>query len=439
MHALKGLYLFFDAYYYFMRVKVLDSSENNQWILARVSLWDYLSCLTHEDFDYDIQRGIVINPYLDSILNSVVNKNALPPFSLVTIDFQKNYGDDTAVISQFNILDGLQRTYRLWLYKKIAELALAQKTKNYQTVTNKLKNQFPDFSKIISPRQIRRLFEEREENDCNDITVWNLEHIFEDYYIYLYIWQGLSDQEAVKKMLILNAGQKRMPISHQYELMYLHVFRDFQYNQDGVRLYRSKDVKSNDIKKGKREIGEYLIPSIIIGLQSFIAGMPMRLSGDMLYSATSQDKEFISEESTDLFFNRDFIYRFVTAYYHLDSRISSDDNTKIWMSKDATIAGLMGGFGSVVRNSYREDCVFATHGCELLENLINGIDTNNAFQLDKYEQEYNRLQSARINIGMILRKALTHYTKNLVSGKQASWKEAFAVAQNKKNEEEWYD
>lgn len=421
-----------------MKIKVLDISEDSQWVLGKVSLWDYLSCLSHDDFDYDIQRGIVVNPYLDSILSSVVKKNVLPPFSLVAANVEFRNGE--ADVNCFNILDGLQRTYRLWLYKKISEMAISQKTKNYQNVTNKLKTQFPDYSKIISPRQIRQLFEENNENNNEGINVWNIEAVFKSYSIYLYIWQNLSEQEAVKKMLILNAGQKRMPIAHQYELMYLQVFKDFQYNQNGVRLYRSKDAKANDIKKGNREIGEYLIPSIIIGLQSYIAGMPMRLSGDMLYSTTSQDRDFISEDSTDLFFNRVFIYHFVTAFYHLDNRISTDDRTKKWMSGDVTIAGLMGGFGAVVRETYRDDYDFSTHGCDLLEDLINGISRNNAFQLDKYEHEYNRLQSAKINIGMILRKAIAHYTKNLVTNRPTSWKEAFAIAQNKKYDEvEWYD
>lgn len=57
-----------------MKIIVLDISEDSQWVLGKVSLWDYLSCLTHDDFDYDIQRGIVVNPYLDSILSSVVKR-----------------------------------------------------------------------------------------------------------------------------------------------------------------------------------------------------------------------------------------------------------------------------------------------------------------------------------------------------------------------------
>jgi len=416
-----------------MIITVLDYNEDRSWLLGKVSLWSYLLGLSPDDFDYDIQRGIVINPYLDSILTTIVEKSTLPPFSLVASEIVIN--DVEAEMNGFSILDGLQRTYRLWLYKKIAEMALERQTNNYQNVTSRLKELFPNFSKIISPRQIRSLF-----NQESSINVWNLRQIFENCFIYLYIWRNLTEQQAVKKMLLLNAGQKRMPIAHQYELMYLHVFRDFQYEIDGVQLYRSKDERANEVKRGNREVGEYVIPSIIIGLQSFIAGTPMRLSGDMLYSATSQEKEFITESSTDLFFNRDFILRFVTSFNHLDRRACrQNDEIKAWMSKDGTIAGLMGGIGAVVRETYPDDYSFAEHGCERFEDLIAAIPENNPFNLEQYEQEYGRLQSARINIGMILRKAITHYTKNLVTGKKANWKESFMAAQNKMKDREWYD
>lgn len=418
-----------------MNITILDSNQENHWVLAKVTLWSYLSCLTPDDFDYDIQRGIVINPYLDSILNTVVDNNALPPFSLVASDLVFNDNNQTADLNRFSILDGLQRTYRLWLYREIAEIAIKQNAKNYQVVTNRLKASFPNFTKIISPRQIRSLFEAK-----SSINVWNLQQKYENCFIYLYVWQNLTEQETVRKMLLLNAGQKRMPIAHQYELMYLQVFRDFRYDVDGIRLYRSKDAKSNDIKKGDREVGEYVIPSIIIGLQSFIAGMPMRLSGEMLYNATSQEREFISESSTDLFFNGDFICRFVSTFNLLDQKLCANNHeTKIWMSKDATIAGLMGGFGSVVRTTYQDDNSFAANGCAKFEELIRGIQGNDPFCLSQYNLEYDRLQSARINIGMILRKAITRYTIMLLTKKDASWKEAFALAQNKKNDDEWYD
>lgn len=103
-----------------MKLKILDRKEG--WILAKVSLLDYIEALSEQNFNYDIQRGIVNNPFLDSILDAVVEKKSLPPISLVTQ--KKESSSDVVEICRFNILDGLQRTFRLWIYYKLAELAI---------------------------------------------------------------------------------------------------------------------------------------------------------------------------------------------------------------------------------------------------------------------------------------------------------------------------
>lgn len=44
-----------------MKLKILDRKEG--WILAKVSLLDYIEALSEQNFNYDIQRGIVNNPF----------------------------------------------------------------------------------------------------------------------------------------------------------------------------------------------------------------------------------------------------------------------------------------------------------------------------------------------------------------------------------------
>ena len=89
-----------------MKIKILE--QRTGWLLGKVSLLDYIESLTKENFNYEIQRGIVSNPFLDTILNAVNSNTPLAPISLVT----KNVDAvcDTVEIKQFNILDGLQRT-----------------------------------------------------------------------------------------------------------------------------------------------------------------------------------------------------------------------------------------------------------------------------------------------------------------------------------------
>lgn len=129
-----------------MKLKILDRKEG--WILAKVSLLDYIEALSEQNFNYDIQRGIVNNPFLDSILDAVVEKKSLPPISLVTQ--KKESSSDVVEICRFNILDGLQRTFRLWIYYKLAELAIGRHNlitklllKNFVILVINIRWQFP--------------------------------------------------------------------------------------------------------------------------------------------------------------------------------------------------------------------------------------------------------------------------------------------------------
>ena len=110
-----------------MKIDILDkkNNENNSWFLGKISLWDYLSSVKPENFEFDIQRGIVRNKYLDSILKSINDGEIIPPITITTDKYIniKELSQIDIEDGKFNILDGLQRTYRLWLYKKIAEIS----------------------------------------------------------------------------------------------------------------------------------------------------------------------------------------------------------------------------------------------------------------------------------------------------------------------------
>ena len=94
-----------------MDIKIIDKNEKAKWYLGKISLWDYLESLNLNSFEYDIQRGIVHNQYLDTILKSIADNNVLQPFTIVTR--QAKFVDYIASFQSFDILDGLQRTFRL--------------------------------------------------------------------------------------------------------------------------------------------------------------------------------------------------------------------------------------------------------------------------------------------------------------------------------------
>ena len=66
-------------------------------------------------------------------------------------------------------------------------------------------------------------------------------------------------------MLILNAGQKQMNLNHQFELMYMRLFEENTFDKGEIKILRSKDGKITN-----RNIGEYFMSTVIIGVQSLV-------------------------------------------------------------------------------------------------------------------------------------------------------------------------
>ena len=298
-----------------MELKVLDRKHG--WLLCKASLLDYIKSLKEENFKYDIQRGIVFNSFLDTILDSIVDKNPLSPISLVV---RKEYsGGDSFTIEEFNILDGLQRTYRLWIYYKLAELAKQNKSNNYRKVTSVFREKCDSYSIAVTPRQVRSLF-----NAENAINVWNLEDYYAHFDLYLYVWTGLSVEQEVKQMVILNAGQKPMNLNNQLELIYMRLFEEINFDHDDIKLIRSKNWNVKN-----RRVGMYPMSSVIIGIQSLINAKPMRLSREKLHS-DSDLRVDASISSLYSFFSERYVTKFLDLFYELDKKVSVTEESSEW-------------------------------------------------------------------------------------------------------------
>ena len=270
-----------------MKIKVLDKKSG--WILGKVSLLDYIESLSTANFNYEIQRGIVSNPFLDTILNAVVDSKPLPPISLVSKDVCLE--SEIIDVTKFNILDGLQRTFRLWIYYQLSTLAVNKKSDDYRVITKEFRNSCENYTMAVSPRQVRKLFK----RDSN-INVWNLKEKYSNFDLYLYVWTNLTVDQEIKQMLILNAGQKQMNINHQFELMYMRLFEEKKFDNNNIKIHRSKDGKISS-----RKIGNYNLSTVIIGVQSLINMKPMRLSREMLYKDTDLSSNISLSSVEDVF------------------------------------------------------------------------------------------------------------------------------------------
>lgn len=391
-----------------MDIKILDNKPG--WILGKVSLLEYIKSLTEENFRYEIQRGIVFNPFLDTILDAVVENKPLAPVSLVSKDFED--GDKTLSINQFNILDGLQRTFRFWIYYQLAKLAKEKNSNDYRLVTKEFKTICDDYSLAVSPRQVRGLFKHD-----NAINVWNLNELYSDFDLYLYIWTDLSVDQEIKQMLILNAGQKQMSLNHQFELIYMRLFEENTFDEGKIKILRSKDGKITN-----RNIGEYSMSTVIIGVQSLVNMKPMRLSRDMLYKDDFQNDMLLS--SMDGVFTIGFVRKFLDMFNILDKKISVNQEYSNWFAKDTTISGMMAGIGQHIQALNHDSSYVLANLSQSVESIVGA----EAFRLDEYNKVYSELSGAKVNIGKVLRRAVMIYTQNVLDGTAMSWKEAFNQA-----------
>ena len=408
-----------------MKVEILETKnvQGRLWFLGKISLWDYLSSVTLDNFEFDIQRGIVKNRYLDSILLSVQKNEPIPPIT-ITIDQEEVKGNELLIKDcSFNILDGLQRTYRLWLYKKIADIALRTQSEDLfgnimydiTSVINELKNSSYYIPGVLSVSFIKQLLDLN-----NNINVSLIPEIYQHFDIFVYVWSNLDQKEIVNKMLILNAGQRKVSITHQYELMFLQIFKDKKL-YEAVRLVREKEDSYGKVRRGEREIGEFIFSSVIIGLQSLIMGKPMRLSPDNL--ELNDEDDYVSEDDVNKYFNQPFLNIYLRSLYDIDNLLCSYNRQYyIWFVKDTTISGIMGAIGSFLGAAGNDfDFRFQDISNIFLEKLHN----HNYFNLEQFYFEYNNLSSSRINIGDKVREAIYKYTLSILQDNKIEWSTAF--------------
>ena len=401
-----------------MDIKIIDKNEKAKWYLGKISLWDYLESLNLNSFEYDIQRGIVHNQYLDTILKSIADNNVLQPFTIVTR--QAKFVDYIASFQSFDILDGLQRTFRLWIYKFISTYSLDNDIDNAKDALVQIRKHMEVDSQVISIPQIKLLFSRK-----SKINVWNLRDIYSNYYIYVYLWKGLSEDEIIKKMLILNAGQKRVSLSHQYELMYLRFFKSIESELDEhIRFVRFKSRDFKKVAKGDRTPGVYLQPTAIIALQSMISGKAVRLESNMV---NLDDDEYIKEDNLEYFFSKPFVKEFYQLLYKLDLCVCGDnEDINKWFVKDTTMSGILGGIGCCAREQYKEDNRFFEESNRLFDSYISQIANKaNPFDVKGFYENYANLSSVRVNIGALVRKIILDYTVALLKNQPVDWKTCF--------------
>lgn len=389
------------------------------WYLTKSNLASYMQCLKENFFNFEIQRRIVKNVYLDGILRTIEDGDPMPVITLTISDSIEPIDSSRLIVEDFDILDGLQRTYRLWVVWRIIVIANTNSCRDYKELLNRLKsdeegNRLLELD-FVTVKLLRQLFEE---DGKGEIYKDKLLALYEQYDMVFALWEGLTDDEIIKKMLILNAGQRSVSSVHQFELLFLHFFdaNKLNLNQD-IHLYREKDKRYYSIRRGIRNAGEYALASIIIALQSYIEGKPLRV--DPSNKVRFEDDASVEGDVLLYYFNEVFLSSFIDRIYRLDCQLKQKGaNYEMWYGKDTTLSGIFAAIGSVLNEN--------TTDLERLDRVISAIASKpDPFKIGDFDNAYSELSSVRINVGKVLREAIFVYTKGLLTGNEMEWYQAF--------------
>jgi hypothetical protein len=415
-----------------MWLEILDKKtlEGRTWALCKGNLLEYLQGLKTDFFEFSVQRKIVNNAYLDTIYKSVEKGEPLPPITLTyQDDINAKVGEKIAIDEQkVEILDGLQRTYRLWVVLYLADVIKKSADKSLKGIAIALK-QSRDGEVVLensfmTPKFMRGMLEQKEDNRIHIV------HLLESYGkfdVYFNIWTRQDDQQIIRRMLILNAGQKQVSSTHQFELLFLHFFEDqkLHYDQQKIVLVREKDKRFRSVQRGERDKGEFLMSSVVIALQSFINGRQLRIS--TVNKINLDDNKLLNHEKLEQYFNAKTLSEFITHLYNLGDLLSKKSPKYVhWYGKDTVLSGIFGAMGSfLIENGYEPDV-------SSIGRLMLEIDKyKEPFHLlDYYDAYSNKLASTKVNVGNAVRKAIFNYTKDLLTMGKSDWYRQFDTSGN---------
>ena len=408
-----------------MNAQILDTRNDGEsrCFLAKMTLEEYISAIPSTYQDYDVQREIVSNVYLDKLVDTVLEKRHIPPIVLVVDEDNLLKSGDKLAIKTFKILDGLQRTFRLKTIRETIDYCLNElqdEPQEYLALNRfKFSRKFSsDLRELNSNTEVLRAV-------LQSLVLHGKKALLETYSKnnqWFEIWTGLDPNAEVRKMLTLNAGHKPVKTRHQLELLFLNLLPVLRMDDDGeFRLVREKEVGSTQFSKG-RDCGSFHFAHIITALLSFYSGKPVTPSADLIQDMQGEDN--LVEEYGELM-NPTFLKKFVSFLVRLDRVISDKYNQLgvMWMGREVSLAGLFGALGSFADESgiSREDAMI-----RMLQLVKKDAGI---LRLVEFEKVRNSIELSKVNIGNVNRTAIYSAIKSLLQDptrkNQLNWRKCF--------------
>jgi hypothetical protein len=405
-----------------METEILDLriDNGNKCYLCKISLYQFITNLPDDYKDYDIQREIVSNIYLDTLIDTVLNFKHIPPIVLVVEKGNHSENNTTLNISTFKILDGLQRTYRLKIIWDTIKLFEAQ-LKNDKGFLNlnrlQLSRKFAEeFYAINSSSKVLDTLISFYKKDKHV----ELKASYTENFQWFEIWTDLTPEQEVEKMLILNAGHKPVKIKHQLELLFRNLLPVFKkIKLDDFKLIREKETSSVTYSKN-RKYGQFHFSHLITSIISFKEGEPITTNTDLINEI--QKKELDINEYKD-FFTYEFFIEFIRFLLLLDKylQVNYENDGIRWMGRETAMDGLFAALGKYSQ----EKGISPINTMHEFAAILG--EGKNIFNLKEYEEARNRVELSKVNIGNVNKKAVFNAIYDVISLRKDNivWKDYF--------------
>lgn len=404
-----------------MKLAILDQKVEAEAIcyLCRVNLADYIISIPDDYKNFDIQRGIVSNKYLDHLVDTVGNVRHIPPIVLVTGNSVVK--GDVLELEHFKILDGLQRTHRLKLIYDTINTILSKKDTPLpdDSINTYYRSYSSEFKEVGANRQLIKALAKYKINNLNSPL-----DFFKNNTIWVEVWSNLSNDMQIKKMLLLNAGHKSVNIKHQLELLFLGtLFKLEEISTEQVTFVREKDTSANQYSKN-RLLGQYHFSHIISSLISLCAGKIVNTNTDFVSALQSGD---LPEVEIIEGFNIEFLKKFIHFIYTFDTALNvryGEIGLK-WLGREVVLVGFFGALGAFAKQ----------HNIELV-TLLDDLESNvdkivESLSINEFEIKRNQIELNKVNIGAINKRAVYQATYDLISKEPfSSWEQYFGGTVN---------
>jgi len=382
-----------------MDIIVLDQKSEGEstCYLAKVTMSEYLEQLPDNYKDWNIQRGIVNNHYLDKLIETILLSKHIPPLVLITDGVHINNGvgsvGNVGSVESFQVLDGLQRTHRLKLiynsvnfiknYPQLVDesrsSSILKAVRRFSSEINSQKASSPIIRKLLSEVALGR--------NINDL--FNFEQWIE-------VWENLSLTEQVNKMLLLNAGHKSVSKKHQIEIIFHNILSKLENEvQHNFSIVRERNVSSISVNKN-RPVGQFSFAHIVSGMMSLDQGKPVTINANLLSKVQDDvDNYTLSYEE---------ILQLCVFLAKLDSSLYEQygDVGLKWLGKEVVITGLFGAIG----------IYSTTHSLSIIDSLELAremlVEKPLSLALDSYDEVRNSLDVSKINIGKVNKTAVSN-------------------------------